>query len=82
MADINFPLGESPYRREVKKVKSERSEFEICNINERVISRLPFNKKYLYVHLKEEESGNTYWDILLVKSGEPEHFTLGKEDEE
>jgi hypothetical protein len=67
----------------VEKIKRDRSEFEICNVNERVVSRMPFNKKFLYVHLKEQKSGNTYWDILVMKStGEPEHYTLGKEDDE
>lgn len=71
-------LTESPYRREVQKIQNDRSEFEICNVNERVISRIPFFKKYLYIHRKEGEDGDTYWDILLMAGDEPEHFTLGK----
>jgi len=74
-------IAEVPYRREVQKIQSDRNEFEICNINERVVSRVPFFKKYLYIHLKEDEEGGTYWDVLVMQGGEPEHFTLGKEDD-
>lgn len=78
----SFSLAESPYRREVQKVQNDRSEFEICNVNERVVSRIPFFKKYMYIHLKEDDDGDTYWDVLIMKGGEPTHFTIGKADSE
>lgn len=75
-----FSLFDSPYRREVKKVQNDRSEFKVCEVNERVISRMPFNKKFMYIHLKENNEGETYWDVLVMKGDEPTHFTLGKSD--
>lgn len=81
MADgTSFSLTESPYRREVQKVVNDRAEFEICNVNEREIRGIPFFEKYAYVHLKEDENGDTFWDVLVMSGGTPEHFTLGKSD--
>jgi hypothetical protein len=36
----------------------------------------------MYIHLKEEEDGSTYWDIAQQCGGDWEHYTLGKSDEE
>jgi len=77
-----LPLGELPYRRNVEKIQNDRSEFDICKVNERVISRFPFQKKYLYVHLKEQNDGEPYWNILLFSNGEPKNFVLGKDSDD
>lgn len=71
---------ESPYKRTVSKDLVDAEDFEICHPRERVISRMPFRKKILYIHLKEDEDGGTMWDILQVGSGEPERYQIGQDD--
>lgn len=75
-------IGESPYRRSVEKIQIDAADFEICVPRERVISRVPFFKKYQYIHRIEDEDGNLYWDIAIRDGDDWDHITLGKGDPE
>lgn len=74
-----IPLLESPLRKEVQRDVADQDSFEICNVHERVNRRLLRPDVYTYIHLKEDDDGSTYWEILQQRDGEFENYTIGKD---
>lgn len=72
-------IGELPIRKEVTKDIQEERNFEVCHPKESVLKsgRLFKKKKYVYVHLKEDDDGSREWSVLIVPPDEePTHYTL------